>query len=201
MKPNLLLMCLAAGSLVSCVSNAPYGPVTRPERTEFREVRLEVYPEDVRKDPARYARMRVAWAGIIASNDANDEEYGGKIRMETLLEHHYFDWEQDERVGGVRLVISPRGEGLFRVRWSMNRKDPEASCEDAMNYAAPGKLAIVYGTPESVDEDGTIVLRYHYTRILDVERFTTNELDYGRVGEPFRPVGARPKAAAKPPSH
>ena len=70
-----------------------------------------------------------------------------------------------------------------------------------MNYAAPGKLAIVYGTPESVDEDGTIVLRYHYTRILDVERFTTNELDYGRVGEPFRPVGARPKAAAKPPSH
>src|ERR1700733_2700745 len=117
--------------------------------------------------------------------------------MDTVFEHHYFHWLQDEREGGVRLLISPRGEGHFRMRWSMSRKDPDASETDAMNYAAPGKLAIVYATPVSVDADGTILLRYRYIRILDPAQFTTNDLDYGRLGESFHAIDARPGAKSQ----
>jgi len=201
MKTTFVLTTLAAGLLASCSSNAPYHPASRPEKIEFRKDRLDVYPEDVRKNPARYASLRVAWAGIIVSNDAAEDDFGGKIRMNTLFEHHYFDWEQDDRAGGARLIISPRGEGLFRMRWSMFRNDPDSSYLDALQFAAPGKLAIVYATPESVADDGTIVLGYHYIRILDPGHFTANELDYGRIGEPFHPLDARPKKDAKPPSH
>jgi hypothetical protein len=69
------------------------------------------------------------------------------------------------------LLISPRGEGQFRMRWH-EPQGPDATENDAIKYATPGKLAIVYGTPESVDEDGTIVLRYHYIRILDPAHFS-----------------------------
>ena len=64
-------MCLAAGLLVSCVpppdSLTDYMPVTKPENMEYLKAHLQVYPEDVRKDPARYANVEVAWAGIIIS--------------------------------------------------------------------------------------------------------------------------------------
>jgi len=202
MKISSILFLLTTGLLVSCSSDAPYHPATGPERIEFRNDRLDVYPGDVRKDPARYSKLSVAWAGIIVSNEATEEVIGGKIRMDTVFENHYFDWEQDEHGHGVRLLISPRGEGLFRMRWRMTRDDPEASYEDAMKYAAPGKLAIVYGTPISVDADGTVVMRYHYIRTLGPAHFSANELDYGRIGgEPFRPIDAKPKISTNSPSH
>jgi hypothetical protein len=191
MKPHVLLTILAAGWLVSCASTAPYRPATRPESLEYHQAHLDVYPEEVRKVPARYAKMRVAWAGIIVSNDATDEDFAGKIRMDTVFEHHYYDWEQNRHEGGMRLLISPRGEGRFRMRWQMSRKDNEATYADAMKYAAPGSLAIVYGTPESLDENGTIVLRYHYIRVLGPAHFRENELDYGRKGEPYRAIKSK----------
>jgi hypothetical protein len=198
----LLLTALAAGLLVSCASDGPYHPASGPERIEFHDARLKIYPEDVRKDPALYDKLRVAWAGIIVTNQALDEETGGKFPINTVFESHYFDWMQHKHGWGVRLLISPRGEGLFRMRWSLNRKDPEATFEDALKYVAPGKLAIVYGTPESVDDDGTIVLRYHYLRIFDKAQFTADQLDYGRQGEePIRPVHVSPNAATNAPSH
>jgi hypothetical protein len=200
MKLNFFMSALAAGLLAACASNAPYRPASRPEKIEFRNDRLDIYPEDVRKNPARFGHARLAWAGIILSNSAAEVDLGGKIRMDTVFEHHYFDWEQDNRAGGVRLLISPRGEGLFRARWNLSRKDPDVSATDAMDYAAPGNLAIVYGTPESVDDDGTIVLRYRYIRILDPSHFTAHVLSYGRIGEPFRPVDARPNAGQALPS-
>jgi hypothetical protein len=126
----------------------------------------------------------VAWAGIVVSNDATEEEFGGKIRMDTVFEHHYFNWQQEKRAGGVMLRVSPLGEGRFRMSWRMDRSNPEATEADALNSAAPGKLAIVYGTPESVDSDGTIVLRYHYIRIFDPSQFTVGALDYGRAAVP-----------------
>jgi hypothetical protein len=191
MKTNLLLMILAAGLLVSCVSTARYHPATRPEEIEYYQTHLDVYPGNVRKAPSEYTNVHVAWAGIIVSNDATDENSNGKIRMDTVFEHHYFDWQE----GGSRLLISPSGEGRFRVRWKMSRKVQDASAEDAMKYAAPGKLAIVYGTPESVDEDGTIVLRYHYLRIFSPAHFREKELGLGKGGEPYHPLKATTDAA------
>jgi hypothetical protein len=190
MKPQFLLTLVAAG-LASCAVDAPYHPVSGPEKIEYRNDRPDIYPEDVRKNLPYYSKVRVAWAGIILSNNATEEDMDGKIRMDTVFESHYFDWTEDEHPDGICLLISPRGEGDFRMRWHVDRKDPEATSADAMKYAKPGKLALVYGTPESVDPDGTIVLRYHYIRILGPKHFTSTQLDYGRLGESFRPYDAR----------
>jgi hypothetical protein len=204
MKPTLILTLLAAG-LASCTTaNHPYKPVSHYEDLEFNNDRIDVYPDDVRKDPGHYEAQRIAWAGIIVTNQVTSDDMSanpeGKFRMETVFEHHYFDWEQDENADGIKLLISPRGEGNFRMRWKVHRTDPDAPLENAMKYATPGKLAIVYGTPESVDPDGTVVLKYHYIRILGPQHFSANELDYGRVGQPFKPVESAPTADVSAPA-
>ncbi|HEY3860268.1 MAG TPA: hypothetical protein VGO59_00135 [Verrucomicrobiae bacterium] len=200
MRNILLLTVLPAALLVSCATEmtGPYHPATPPEKVELDRARLNVYPEDVRKDLPAYAAMHVAWAGIIVTNNATEDEASGKIHMATLFDNHYFDWEQKGRGPDAKLAISPRGEGLFRMNWNLSRKKEDASQTDAMKYAAPGNLAIVYGTPLSIGTDGMIDLRYHYIRVLDLDQFTTNELDYGRMGEPVRPI-ATPRAAGPSP--
>jgi hypothetical protein len=169
---------------------------------EFGNDHRDVYPEDVRKDPALYAKVRMVWAGIIVSNDAMDEESGDKISMNTVFEHHYYDWRVNDSAGSKRLLISPRGEGRFRMHWEMDRRDMDATSADAMQYARPGNVAVVYGTPESVDDDGTIVMHYRYVRVFDPTRFTGKYLDYGRIGEPYHAVDVTASGtAAVAPSH
>jgi hypothetical protein len=138
------------------------------------------------------------WAGIVASNDVQNLESGGKFRLDTVLEHHYFNWKQDSCLRGVKLPVSSRGEGMFRLRWYVHQSDPEASVDDVSQFVEPGDLAIVYGTPESVDSDGTVVLHYHYARIVRPAHFTTGGLSYGRLGEPFQyaPSGQKPAWSA-----
>jgi hypothetical protein len=204
MKPTVILTLLAAG-LASCTTtDSAYKPITKHENIEFRNDRLDVYPEDVRANFDHYSKLKLVWAGIILSNTATGDDMSanpvGNFRMDSVFEHHYFDWEQDETPDGIRLLVSPRGEGKFRMHWHAKRHDPDADENDAMKYATPGKLAIVYGTPESVDPDGTIVLAYHYIRIIGPAHFSANELDYGRLGQPFHPVDATPTADATPPS-
>jgi hypothetical protein len=168
---------------------------------EFGNNRQDVYPEDVRKDPALYAKCRVTWAGVIVSNNAVDEESGDKISMDTVFEHHYCDWEVDESVGSKRLLISPRGEGRFRMHWEMNPRDSDTTTEDATQYAAPGSVAVIYATPESVDDDGTVVMHYRYVRVLGPAHFTRTDNDYGRRGTSYHPVEAAGGTASIAPSH
>lgn len=194
------LTLFAAGFLVSCASytNIPYEPDTKPEQAEYKHDHIDVYPDDVRKDIDRYTNTPVAWVGVIRSTDAIEEDFGGKIRADSVFEHHYFDWQQDIGSGGLKLVVSPRGEGTFCSRWRLSKENDDATAYDAQKYAHPGKLAIVYGVPEAVKDDGTIVLRYRYVRILKQNHFTTNDINYGRLGdEPFRPIGAPNPATMK----
>ena len=86
--------------------------------------------------------------------------------------------------------LSPRGEGPFRTAWVLRGEGAEADAA-AESFASPGKLAIVYGVPEKV-EDGTVVLRYRFLRMVDVDGFNTNRFDYGRFGEPFRYIDNPP---------
>ena len=202
MKQNVVLTLLAAaGLLTACTYNAPYHPADRPEKMEYGNDRRDAYPEDVRKDPSVYAKVRIAWAGVIVSNDVTDGDGGDKIGMDTVFEHHYFNWQVDDHAGMKKLLISPRGEGRFRMHWKMDRRDADASGGDAMAYAQPGNVAVVYGTPESVDDNGTIVLRYRYIHVYGPTHFNGKELDYGRIGEPYHPIDAgAPGTAALTPS-
>lgn len=179
------LTLFAASFLVSCAStNIPYEPATKPERIEFKNVRLDVYPDDVRRNLDRYTNTPVAWVGVIRATDATEEDFGGKIRADTVFEHHYFDWEEDKNLCGVKLRVSPRGEGLFSSRWSLRKEDNDANAYDAQKYAGRGKLAIVYGVPEAITADGAIVLKYRYLRILNRDHFDTNDFTYGRYDAP-----------------
>ena len=185
---RIFVLALFALNVVSCashVSNVPYQPATKPEKIEFAHDRLDIYPDDVRKDPANHTNATVVWAGIIRSTDAYEESDTSRIMADTVFEQHYFDWVQNGHGHGGKLSISPRGEGLFRARWHLDKKSEEASAENAEKYAGKGKLAIVYGVPETVETNGTVVLKYRYLRILDEDHFSMNEFDYGRGGESF----------------
>lgn len=170
--------------LASCASHSgPYQPATRPEKIEFAHDRLDVYPDDVRKAPATLLGTPVVWAGVILNSDAHEMDQGGKIMVDSTFEHHYFDWVQDTKDGDLMLSVSPRGEGRFKARWYLDRTIYGVSAHHAEKFAKPGRLALFYGVPEKIDPDGTVVLKYHYLRMIGMDHFTTNDFNYGRLGE------------------
>jgi hypothetical protein len=183
------LAVLAAGVLVSCQSDNFYHPANPPEKEQFELARLTIYPDDIRTNLDLYTNTLVAWPGIIRNTDAIEAETGGKIYSEAVFEHHYFDWQEDKTSGGSQLLVSPTGEGQFRSELHLLKTTQETTGYDADKFVGRGKLAIVYGTPLSVDADGTVVLHYHYIRVFGRDQFNTNELQYGRLGQPIYPAG------------
>ena len=190
MKRPFALACLALPLLLTaCAHNIPYRAKNPPEQTENRKALLDIYPADVRTNLNQFTNTIIAWAGIIRETEAEESE-GNAIHVVTTFEHHYFDWEEDRLLNSQQLLVSPRGEGLFKAEWYLRKKEPEANVTDAQIFASPGKLAIVYGVPEKM-EDNTVVLQYRYLRIINKSHFSTNEMDYGRFGEPFRFLGKK----------
>ncbi|HWD18748.1 MAG TPA: hypothetical protein VHB20_05670 [Verrucomicrobiae bacterium] len=184
MKLLLTLVSFGAVLLAGCSSsNLAYQPRTEPESREFQRDSLDVYPADVRNDPARFDGKAVAWAGIIRQSKAQDLD-DGSIHLVTTFEHHYFDWQQNGGGHGAHFSLSPRGEGAFQTDWVLRKINPDAGATDAEQYAAPGKLAIVYGVTEGVNDNGEVKLKYRYLRVIDADKYTTGEFDYGRFGEP-----------------
>jgi hypothetical protein len=191
MNRLIALLLGLAPLLFGCASHhVTYRAATLPESTEMKSDLLDVYPGDIRRNLELYTNAGVGWAGIIVRTEAHTGT-DGMIHAVTTFEHHYFDWQEDRRFGRVQLNLSPRGEGIFRMDWVLRGKDAEGGVEATENFASPGKLAIVYGVPEKV-EDGTVVLRYRFLRMVDEGGFNTNRLDYGRFGEPFRYIDNPP---------
>src|SRR5579872_2079748 len=172
MNRAIVLTFLTLPVFVACntMNNAPYKPADKSETTEFNRDVLDAYPGDVRSNLDTYAGVGVAWAGII-QDTAVETGKDGVIHATTTLDHHYFDWQQNNSLDGAMLNVSPRGEGAFRINWDMTLNDEDTTARDAAAYAAPGKLAIVYGVPQSVD-NGTVVLRYRYLRVVDNDHYT-----------------------------
>jgi len=188
---RLIALLLAAAPLLSgCATNVFYRPGSHPENAEMERDMLDVYPADIRQNLDSYTGTGVGWAGIITRTDARMGP-DGLIHAVTTFEHHYFSWQEDRRFGHIRVNLSPRGEGLFRTEWVLRRTNPAAGKDAAESFAGPGKLAIVYGVPEKV-EDGTVVLRYRFLRVVEAEDYSTNKFDYGRLSEPFRYIANLP---------
>ena len=193
MKRVIALALAVLPFLFSCASNEMYKPASKPETIENDKDLLDIYPGDIRRNLDLYTNVGVGWAGIVVKTTARDGA-DGLIHATTTFDHHYFDWQQDRNVHGIQLSLSPRGEGPFRTEWVLNRADTGVSPAAAIAFASPGTLAIVYGVPLRVD-DGTVVLKYRYLRIISPEHYTTNEFDYGRFGEPFRYIDNPPVPA------
>jgi hypothetical protein len=178
--------------LFSCSSNGVYRPASQPERLEYARDILDVYPGDIRRNPDLYTNIGVGWAGIITAVQATNGP-DGLIHAVTTFDQRYYDWEQATRWGRARLSVSPRGEGLFRAEIVLRRAVPDADIADAQSFASPGSLAIVYGVPESV-QDGIVVLKYRYVRVIPPDQYSISQFDYGRFGEPVRYLGNPPAA-------
>jgi hypothetical protein len=194
---NSILAVCAAALLAACASqsshknsnpggNETYQPVTKPEKIEFPRAHLDIYPDDIRSNFDQYAGQTVVWAGIIQDTDVDYDENSDRFVATTTFEHHYFNGVQNGDGKKAEVFVSPRGEGTFRTRWHLDRVGKASDEASVYKFIGEGKLALVYGVPEKVNADGTVILKYRYLRILDPGQFSTNMLDYGRFGRPLR---------------
>ena len=183
---SLLALPLLA---VSCAHNMPYRPATHNEQLEYHRSLIDLYPDDVRRNLDQYTNTVVAWSGVIHDTEAH-EGTNGMFVATTTIEHKYYEWEVDHSAGGEKINLSLRGEGTFRIEWPVHRREAKATSADAEEYAGPGKMIIVYGIPDGI-EDNTIILKYHFLRVLDKDHFTMTQYDYGRFGQPVHYIGPK----------
>lgn len=188
MRRFILFLMLAAPFLFACASGKPYKPIDRFETLEFSRAAIEVTPEMVRSHLSDYTNTVVAWVGVIKKTEAFEDGKNFQIRNVSLIEHRYYDWIKNRAKSKAPHEVSTRGQGLFRVEWFLNRLIPEATSDEAESLAAPDKVVVVYGIPEKVEADGTVVLSYRYLRVFKGNEVDARSVDFGSADEPFRYV-------------
>jgi hypothetical protein len=170
--------------LFGCSSTVAYHPADRPDGLEFDRDIVDVYPGDIRQNLDLYTNIGVGWAGIIQSI-STEPQPDGTVRSTMTFEHRYYDWQEEKWLGGGQLSIAPRGEGLFTTEAVFRFFDSSVSPAAVKDFASPGSLAIVYGVPQKV-ENGIVILKYRYLRVIPPKDFTISQFDYGRFDEPIR---------------
>jgi hypothetical protein len=184
-----VLLLLAAPFLVSCSNpRKPYTPSEGFEQIEYRHATVGVYPDEIRANLDKYTNMVVAWAGIVKDTRARDL-ISGQFEVATLVEHHYFNWEENRKTDPFEYFVSPRGEGQFKFKWESPRESAAETTADIDKYAGPGKMIVVYGIPKSVDADGTINLNYRFLRVINATNCNFYTYTYGRAGEAYKYTG------------
>lgn len=158
----------------------PYQPASPLEAEHLRKADFRVFPDDVRTALEKNKDKMVGWAGIVTDSqiEKNDKEY----LIIFTLEHHYFDWIEDDSIQRAKFFLSPRGEGVFKTYWSMPLS---FDYEQLKGLVAPGTLLITFGYPVKV-EDRIIYLRPDYVRPYARVLYNTDALDYGRPGTPAK---------------
>jgi hypothetical protein len=174
MANRLALPLVMVLALAGC-SNM-YRPISTLESDALSRSRKDVFPDDFRSSKMPLGSVEVAWAGVIRDSKINDA--GDRYAVELEIQHHYFDWVQDN----LRFHLSPRGEGLVRTKWALfTSLKPETVASEVR----PGRMIVIYGFPESV-ASGTLVMKSTYLRTFDPDVFRTNTMDYGRPGSPVK---------------
>jgi len=159
-------------------------------RDELKKRILNGQREITALDPKRPPPplFMAAWAGIIKDTRARDL-LTGNFEVTTQVEHHYFDWKEARNASEGKYFVSPRGEGAFTFTWESRRKNAIATTADVDQYAAPGKMVVVYGIPKSVDSNGVITLNYRFMRIIEPAECNFYTSNYGRAGEAVKSTG------------
>jgi hypothetical protein len=172
-RARLAGVCLLAVVLSGCPAVAPssrrYQPAPGTEQELFAIATPNVLPDDVRANLDAYRQTMLRWSGII-------RECGfvaDRNALRLLVEHHYWDWIEDYSIQREIAFLSPRGEGRFVASFEGVGRQPSMQCttED---------MAIVYGYPDDVMSDGTVVLRGGLVRTLRPDLYATDIWDYGR---------------------
>jgi hypothetical protein len=160
-----------------------YQPLPKWEARFYAEARRDIFPNDVRPDPNKYAKTLLAWTGVITNIDyhtENDGLHGVKI----TAEHHYFDWIEDSGIQREVFFLSPRGEGMFAACWWIEPNQPNA--QKFVDQFAVGDMLIAYGYPSMVRNNVIELYPTQNMRAIKPKWYRTDILDYGRHGEPSK---------------
>ncbi|MFN8626382.1 MAG: hypothetical protein U0587_10450 [Candidatus Binatia bacterium] len=166
--------------LSGCLGSRPYAPIPGPETIETAKASRDIYPDDVRRNLSAYGEAVVVWPGVILATKVDILE-GTCFQVTSTVAHHYYDWIEDFGMQKETIFLSPQGEGVFRVTWPLCPKAADVTAEEAARYAPPGSMAIVYGTPEFIEADDIVRLRYHYIRVIGKEWYRMDVFEYGRA--------------------
>jgi hypothetical protein len=174
MAQRLGFLLLIVVALNGCTNM--YRPISSLESDALSRSRRDVFPDDFRSSKMPLGSIEVAWAGVIQNSKVSDA--GDHYAVEFELQHHYFDWVQDN----LRFHLSPRGEGLIRTEWALFKS---LKPETVANEMRPGRMIVIYGFPQSITS-GALVMRATYLRTFSEDAFRTNTMDYGRPGTPVK---------------
>ena len=175
---KIIALILLVISIAGCT--VYYKPASDWEREAMSKASFDVYPNDVRSDIEAHKQSKVAWAGIIKSLEI--DESVSPIKVDFVLEHHFFSWAID---GTTRKFwLSPRGEGEFSASWQFQEG---MTAESVRENVKVNDLMITYGVPNSVSETNLINLGdAYYMRLFPRESYRTDVIEYGRPGEPTK---------------
>jgi len=153
-----------------CVRN--YAPLSSWENRELLKSNLRVHPEDVRQNLKRLQNTQVAWTGIIQESEFYENENNYEVIL--LMEHHYFEWKEENFDPEKMYYLSSGGEGLFQTYWYLKKS---ADLDHFTERFAPGNLAIVYALPDTVIDE-VVLVESRYVRIIDRQHFRIGQSDY-----------------------
>lgn len=170
MAQRLAFLLFVVFALSGCTNT--YRPISALESDAWSRSRRDAFPDDFRSSKLPLGSVEVAWAGVIKDSKINDA--GDHYAVEFEIQHHYFDWVQDN----LRFHLSPRGEGLLRTKWALFKS---LKPETVANEVKVGRMIVIYGFPESVSS-GALAMKATYLRTFSPDVFRTNTMDYGRPG-------------------
>ena len=178
-------LVVAACSLVAgCYGLVPgsrsYQPLPRWEAGYFAKARRDVFPSQVRQDPAAYQDALVAWTGVIVAIDYQGEGADRSVRI--TADHHYFDWIEDSGIQREKYFLSPRGDGRFAAYWRVGSPQDQ----QFVDQFAVGDMLVAYGNPSAVKPEFVVLGPTLNMRAIKPSQFRMDVLDYGRPGEPVR---------------
>jgi hypothetical protein len=90
------------------------------------------------------------------------------------MEHHYFDWKEENFEPDQMYYLSSFGQGLFQTNWYLKKS---ADLEYFKSRFTVGNLAIVYALPDTVVEE-VVLVNSRYIRIIDRKNFRADQSDY-----------------------
>jgi hypothetical protein len=166
-----LVLLLSLSSLACFPTSRVYSPPS--DYLRDLKGRTDVFPDDVRKDPAKFSGQVMLWTGIVLSKTAVKQDQRDVV--EILFEHHYWDFVEDFGVQIPRDFLSPRGEGKFAVRVYA-----EELAQSSVQFQQ-GWMAIAWVVPFGVREDGTVKTKMRGASCVSPARFSTEMWDYGRA--------------------
>jgi len=168
MALRALFALFVALGLVGCPGVVPgsraYAASDDTERQLLLQARRDVFPDDVRADPAGYRETVVLWSSIVRKVEIYQ---GDQVRI--WFEHHYWDFIEDLSIQKAIAFLSPRGEGSFTATFP------------AGTTVKVGDMALVYGVLDHVEPNGSIALTSRKIRTLREELYATDVWDYGRA--------------------